>query len=149
MEPTRTATRFELSVEGGSNPLVVGVDDDAGVVTVSGGRNGLSELVISGGSLPVLAGDVGADVGDATWVEVPLTVVDARLSAIAAPDRALLALSRDVTECRRPSSDAAFIVGVLLGEGDADGSLCRREDLTVFGSAGIGAFKTFTRAGGV
>ena len=80
--PTLTATRFEVSVEGRGNRLVIGVDDEAGVVTVSGGQNGLSELVISDGSLMVLVSEVGVDGGEYKWVEVPLSMVDARWGEI-------------------------------------------------------------------
>lgn len=123
--PTLTATRFEVSVESRANRLVIGVDDEAGVVTVSGGQNGLSELVISDGSLLVLVSEVGVDGGDYKWVEVPLSMVDARWRALT-PSRARSALSRDVKECRRPSTDAAIIVGLLLGVSDTGVSLCGR-----------------------
>ncbi len=120
--PTLTATRFEVSVEGQDNRLVVGVDDEAGVVTVSGGQNGLSELVISGGSLLVLATEVGVGGGD-KWVQMPLSLVDAHMGALT-PSRALAALSRDVKECRKPSADATFILRLLLGISDNGVSLC-------------------------
>lgn len=123
VEPELTATRLELSVEGRGDRLLVSVDDEAGVVTVTGGQNGLSELVMSGDSLLVLAIDVGLSGEADRWVRVPLSMIDARVGALTS-DRSLLALSRDVKECRKPSSDAAFILGLLLGASDEGVSLC-------------------------
>lgn len=123
--PTLTATRFEVSVEGRANRVVIQVDDEAGVVAVSGGQNGVSQLVISDGSLMVLASEVGVNGGDARWVDVPLSMIDARWGALT-PSRVRQALSRDVKECRRPSSDAVIIVGLLLGVSDTGVSLCGR-----------------------
>lgn len=125
VRPTLTATKLTVSVEGLEADLVIGVDEEARIVTVSGGRGGLSEFIVSGDSLLVLASEVGAS-SEAEWVEVPFIVLDESAGALA-PSRALLAFSRGVKECRGPSSDAIVLLAVLLGAhggSNGDVSLC-------------------------
>jgi hypothetical protein len=111
--PTFTADRFELWLAGTSERVVIGVDDEAGTVHVTGGQNGLSELVVDGPSMFVLASEVGAGTTDATWVEIPLASLDPAFRAFE-PIGLVQALSRERKECAAPTSDANDIITVLV-----------------------------------
>ena len=122
--PELTATEYEFWVAGESDRVEIGVDNAADVVTVEGGRNGLSQIVASRGSLFVLADEVAAQT-TATWVEIPWESIAGRPSILIS-QRAADALSVGHVRCEPLSSDAATMVVVLLGvELTGDGqSLC-------------------------
>lgn len=122
--PTLTATRLELWAAGEDRRVTVGVDDETGVVTVSAGQAGLSEFVVVGNSLFVLAAEVGAGDEGARWVELPLDAVDPRFSALT-PERLVPALTRGTKECREPSDDAKVLLALSLAVPTGPGeSLC-------------------------
>lgn len=110
--PELTARRFGVEVGGQDGRLVVEVDEEAPLVAVSGGTNGLSEVIATNDSLLVLATEVGAD-SDERWVSVPLTDLErvpAAFDAHAIAD----ALSVAVKHCR-PLEDAALeLVSIML-----------------------------------
>jgi hypothetical protein len=117
VRPTLTATRLSVSVAGRDSDVVLEVDDEAGIVRVLGGQRGLSEFVVSGDSIFVLASEVGAEVA-ARWVEVPIRMVGARAAALTSTTM-LSAISRDAKQCLVPSGDAWIILGAVLDVPDA------------------------------
>ncbi len=124
VEPELTATRYEVWVAGGSDRVVIGVDDAAGVVTVAGGRDGMSQMIAARDSLFVLAEDVGARTS-ATWVEISWTAIAVR-PAFLIGQRVRQALSIGHVRCEPLAGDAAAVVSMLLeAEVTGDGrSLC-------------------------
>ena len=124
--PTLTADRFELWLTGSPERVVIGVDDEAGTVHVTGGQNGLSEMIVDGPSMFVLASEVGAGTSEATWVEIPLASLDPAFRAFE-PVRLVAALSPGHVRCELTAGDVATVVQVLVRAPQATGegvSLC-------------------------
>lgn len=112
--PHLTSTQYRVYVAGSDDRLIVKVDDEGERAIISGGNGPLTGLIIDGDSLFVLADEVGAEGLGVTWLEVPVDALDPRW-AIPTPDQIGRAISRDVKDCGAPSSDAAFVFGLLLG----------------------------------
>ena len=122
--PQLTARRFEVQVAGEDSRLVVEVDEDAPLIAMTGGVNGLSDIVATGESLFVLASDVGAQ-SDATWVVVPMADLGP-LPAVLTASRLSHELSIGVKDCRRLQGDAEELVSMMLrtGESAPEAELC-------------------------
>lgn len=143
--PDLTARHYRVWVAGSDDRLTVYVDDEHGRATISGGINGLSQLIIDRDSLFVLAEDVGAGGLGFEWLEVPNSAFDreVRLPTVGDIGRAL---SRGAKDCKAPNDDAVFMFSLFLGiDTTAEGtSLCNSsigaaaddgEDLLVKSSA--------------
>lgn len=113
VEPKLTATELQVWVAGDDGRVRIGVDDEAGVVAVVGGRRGVAELFVAGQSLIVSAIDVGVEAAGVAWIEVPLSAIDPRFSALL-PDRLMSAIDRGVKECSAPDADAVSILTMLF-----------------------------------
>lgn len=111
--PKLTADRLELWLVGSPERVVIGVDEDAGVVHVTGGQNGLSEMIVDDDSLFVLASEIDGNAPGATWVEVPLASLDPAFAAFE-PARLITALSPGHVRCELTAGDAASVIRVLV-----------------------------------
>lgn len=116
--PASTATRYTAWLAGDSRRFEVIVDSESGVSTFSNAQRGLSEVVVTGSSLFVLAKEVGISNDEVIWVELPLKAVDNRFGALS-PATAASALGIGTKECRPPSADAVVLFGLFLDSTDA------------------------------
>jgi hypothetical protein len=121
--PELTAHRLGVQVAGGDARLVVEVGEDAALVAIAGGVNGLSQAIATDDSLFVLAIDVDAE-SEMTWVAVPWQ--DSETLNVLRAARVSDALSIGVKDCRPLSGDAEVLVSILLAPGElgAGASLC-------------------------
>ena len=110
--PTLTAMQVEVRVAGNERRLTVTVEEGRGVAFISGGQAELSTVVVVGGSLFVRSDEVGV-AGEFLWVEIGLTELDPRYSALT-PGRILAAFDPQIRTCDAPSEDAAVIVRLML-----------------------------------
>jgi hypothetical protein len=126
VEPTLSATRMNLWLAGDDDHVVIEVDVAAGLVVVSGGQNGLSQLVVDQDSLFALSNEVSMEDTSAKWVEIPLVDVSGEFEAIT-PTRVLAALSPGAVRCSPPSRDALTILRLTVDavdDADSGVSLC-------------------------
>ena len=122
--PELTAHRFDVQVAGDEARLVVEVDEDADLVAIAGGVNGVAQVIATDDSLFVLTIDVDAE-SEMTWVAVPWQNIGERLNVLRAA-RVSDALSIGVKDCRPLGGDAEVLVSMLLAQGElgVGASLC-------------------------
>lgn len=125
VEPRLTATTARIRVAGGEDRLVIHIDDEQGQATISGGTNGLTQLIIDRDAVYVPADEVGAGGLGFEWLEVPATELDGRVT-LPTVDEIGRSLSRGAKDCGPTSTKAEFVFALFLGiDTNLDGiSLC-------------------------